>query len=192
MSMSLMAPLPLRRASPRAAAECVRALVQCWSSRWPHSRNVPCRSTPTPRCSVTPPSVSTTRLPRCLDQRVSILQMSRASFSCNRLRHHRRVHRSSRCSLRSAAGTPHTAHGVVSKYRPIRVRRVRSARVAFPTARLHSLQANAMSCRSAADMPVWMKRYCRLAARQAPVPRDHVVYWAWRLPGSSVDAPPGV
>ena len=47
-------------------------------------------------------------------------------------------------------GTPRlvvgeTARGTWSKYRPIRLKRVRSARVAFPTARLHSLQATAMS-----------------------------------------------
>ena len=60
----------------------------------------------TPRCSVTPLSVLTTKLPRCVDQRASILQMSNASSSRNQQRQHRRVHRSAPCSLLVAAGTP--------------------------------------------------------------------------------------
>ena len=93
-------------------------LVQCGPTRWPHLHSVPCCSTPTPRCSATPPSLSTTKLPRCVDQNVSILQMSRVSFSCNRLRQHRRVHRSSRCALHSAAGTStrHVACGWFSDF----------------------------------------------------------------------------
>ena len=46
------------------------------------------------------------------------------------------------------SGNSHTTRGVLSRHRPIRFRRVRSARVAFPAARLHSLQANATSGRS--------------------------------------------
>ena len=42
------------------------------------------------------------------------------------------------------SGNSHTAQGVWIMHRPKRPRRVRSARDAFPTARLHSLQANAM------------------------------------------------
>ena len=42
----------------------------------------------------------------------------------------------------SWSGNSHTARGVWRKNRPTRSRRLRSARVAFPTARLQSLQAN--------------------------------------------------
>ena len=87
-SMCLMAPLPLKRASPRAAAACPRfvreprvpALVSCWPNRWPHTRSVPCCSAPIPRCSVTPLFVSTIKLPRCVDRRASILRMSSVMF----------------------------------------------------------------------------------------------------------------
>ena len=50
----------------------------------------------------------------------------------------------------------HTTPSACTRYRPIHPRRVGSARVAFPTARLHSLQANAMSGQSDA-------RYASLA-----------------------------
>ena len=42
-------------------------------------------------------------------------------------------------------GSSHQARGAWSKYRAIRFKRVKSAGVAFPTARLHSLQSNAIS-----------------------------------------------
>ena len=70
----------------------VEALVSCWPIRWPHLQSVPCCSILTLRCSVTQLSVLTTKLPRCVDQRASILQMSSASFSDNQQRQHRRVH----------------------------------------------------------------------------------------------------
>ena len=140
--MALVLQLHLRRAP---------ALVQCWTTRWLLSHSVPCCGVLTPRCSVTPPSVSTTRLPRCVDRRASTLQMPSVSFSGNQLRQHRGIHRSSRGSLRSAAGTPtrHVACGAS-------IRRVKSARVAFLDARVHSLHAKGMSYQSNA-------RYASLA-----------------------------
>ena len=59
----------------------------------------------TRRCSVTPPSVSSTTLPKCVVQCANSLQMLSISSSDIQLRRHRRVHRSSRCSLR-LVGTP--------------------------------------------------------------------------------------
>ena len=75
------------------------------------------------------------------------------------------------------SGNSHTARGAWSKYRPIRFRRVRSARVAFPIARLHFLQAHAMSGLMP-DMPVLLTRHGKHSARQAPV---FVVKWCTRL-----------
>ena len=69
-------------------------------------QSVPRCSILTPRCSVTSLSVSTTKLPRCVDQHASSLQMSSVSSSVNQQRQHRTVHRSARCSLLVAAGTP--------------------------------------------------------------------------------------
>ena len=126
----------------------VQALVSCWPTRWPHSHSVPCCSTLTPRCSVTPLSVVTTKLPRCVDQtrkhppdveRVVFGQPAAPASESPSI-----ITMFSSC----CNGNSHTARGVWSRHRPVRFRRVRSARVAFPTARLHSLHANAMSSRS--------------------------------------------
>ena len=83
--------------------------------------------------------------------------------------------------------TSHTARGVWSKYRPIRFMRVRSARVAFPTA-----QCRACPTRG---MPVLLTRSGWAfvdghSAHQAPVLHGPLVRLAWRRLSSSVDAPP--
>ena len=94
----------LQRLSRFAREPRVPALVSCWPTRWPHSHSVPSCGTLIPRWSVSPLSVTTTKLSSCVDQRAGTLQMSSVLFSCNLLRQNQRVHRSSRCSLRSAAG----------------------------------------------------------------------------------------
>ena len=134
---------------------CAPAAVFCWPTRWPRLHIAPCCSTLIQHYSTTRFSVLMTSLPRYVDRSASMLQMSSVSCLGIQLRLHRRVHVSSRCSSRRN-GNSLAALGACSRYRPIRFRGVKSARVAFPTARLHSLQANAMSGRSDA-------RYASLA-----------------------------
>ena len=85
-------------------------------------------------------------------------------------------------SIRSSWFSP-TTLGACSKYRPIRFRRVCSARVAFPTARLQSLHANAMSVGLLPGTLVLLTRCGRPSARQVPVLRGQVVRSAWAPPG---------
>ena len=100
-----------------------------------------------------------------------------SSHSSQMLRH--------QISIRSSCFSP-TTLGACSKYRPIRFRRVCSARVAFPTARLHSLHAHAMSVGLLPGTPVLLTSCGRPSARQVPVLRGQVVRSAWRRLGSSV------
>ena len=88
-------------------------------------------------------------------------------------------------SIRSSWFSP-TTLGACSRHRPIRFRRVCSARVAFPTARLHSLHANAMSVGLLPGTLVLLTRCGRPSARQVPVFRGQMVRSAWRRLGSSV------
>ena len=175
--------MPLQHLSRFALELRVKAIVSCWPIRWPHLHSVPCCRILIPRCSVTPLSVSTTKLPKCVDQRASILQMSSASSSGNQNRRHRRVHRSARCSLLVAAGTP-TRHVVCrKKYRPTRARRVKllsRLRDYTPCLRMQC-QAGPMP-----DMPVLLTRCDGLFAHRVPVPRGLVVRLALRRLGSSV------
>ena len=140
------------------------------------SHSVPCCSILTPRCSVTPPAVSTTRFPRCVDQHASILQMSSASFWRNKLRQHRSVHRSS--------------HGTR------RVEQISS--VAFQTCEVSTCcftDCAAAFLASECDVfllpstSVSLTRRRWHSTRHVPVPRGQVVRSAWRRLGSSVDAP---
>ena len=88
------------------------------------------------------------------------------------------------------SGTSHTARGVWSKYRPIRFRRVKSARVAF---RLRDcIPYKRMRCLVGLmpDMPVSFTRCGRFSVRPAPILRGQVVHSTWRRRSSSVDAPP--
>ena len=155
--MCLMAPLP-QRLSRFVRELRSPALVSCWPTQWPRSHITSCCGTRTQHCCH-----------GALPRRASILQMSSVSCSCIRLHLHLRVHHLLRCSLRPATGTSRTTLDACSRYRPIRCRRVRSARVAFPTAQTHSLHASAMSGRSAT-------RYTSLA---------DALWWACCRSGSS-------
>ena len=135
--MCLMAPLPLRRASFARGLR-VPALVSFWPTPWLHLQIAPCSSTLTQHDSATRLSVSMTRLPRCVDRRSSILQMSSVSFSCTQA--------ATASESPSIIMMPSSSCNETPT--PIHFGRVRSARFAFPLARLHSSQANAMPGRS--------------------------------------------
>ena len=81
-------------------------LVRCCPANSPRSHSVQYCSLLTLRCSATPPFVSTTELPSCVVRCANRHQMLSVVFSDIQLRRHRRVHRSSRCSLRLVVGTP--------------------------------------------------------------------------------------
>ena len=101
VSMYLMAPLPLRRASPRApAARELRVLAHgsCWPSQWLRLHSEPCCSIMVRRCSAPPLFVSTSTSPTCVVRCASCLRMlGVASWGTQRLL--RRSVRPSRCSL---------------------------------------------------------------------------------------------
>ena len=182
-SMCLMAPHPLRRAGPCAAAASFPGshvslmAVSCWPVQWPHSHNVSCCSFLVGHCSATAPSVSMTTSPTCVAQ--ACLQMLIVVL-CGILRRQRQsVHPSSRCSPRLAVGTP----TLRSKYRPRRFKRARSARVAFPPTQCPVCPTR--------GVPTLLTRCDELPAHQAPALRGPVGRSAWRRLGSSVDAPPG-
>ena len=143
--------MPLQHLSRFALELNVQTLVSCWPIRWLHLHSVPCCSILIPRCSSTPLSLWTTMLPRCVDQRASILHMWSVSSLGNWQRQRQRVHRSARCSLLVAVGTPSTwrVEWVVQYVSDELCPHVLLSR-------LHSLQANSMSGRSDA-------RYASLA-----------------------------
>ena len=85
----------------------VPALVTCWPTRRSHSHSVPCCGTLIPRCSVT--QLLFCRRPSCQGVLTDAQTSSRCRTPCFRATCcvcDQRVHRSSRCALRSAAGTP--------------------------------------------------------------------------------------
>ena len=173
-------------------SRCVRdplvpALVQCWPT--PHSSSVPCCTTMIPRCSVTPPSVSTTKFPRCVNPY--------ASSRCRAPRF-----RATGCVSTGESIDRHDALFVLHRKFPHGTWRVEY--VASKTCQTFEVSTGCLSklrscipcrrvrCRVGVlpDMPVSLTRCGGLSARQAPVPCCQVVHSAWRRPGSSVDAPP--
>ena len=65
---------------PDSYVSLVSQLLYCIGQRWPHSHRIPCCSILARRCSVTPPPISTTRWPRCVDRCASCSQVLNVVF----------------------------------------------------------------------------------------------------------------
>ena len=154
-SLYLMAPLSLQRANPRAAAASVQIRNVIFVS-WPWS----CVGQPDDLTCTAYHAVvlwlSTTQRHHFLCRRPScqgMLADAKASFRSRASRF-----RACSCVCIGESISRHDALIVLqqvspiqcacSRCRPIRFRRVGSAHVAFPTARLHALQATAIAGRS--------------------------------------------
>ena len=153
VSICLIAPLPLRRASPHGAAASVqiRTWASCLNSRIVLANPMASLARRAMRWYTDSALLSDTT--SCVDDQVAKV--------CSPTRKHppdieRLVFGQPAASASESPsistmlssccnGNSHTVHGVTSRYRPTRFRRARPARVAFLIARLHSLHANAMS-----------------------------------------------